>query len=89
MRVTIGQLTEDYLPHTEKGNKAAEIEVVPRKLVEDIIEYCLKSGEICYDTGMSLCSPTIQERFFARSRVYEAIAQYAHELLERFEGEDA
>ena len=39
MRVTIGQLTEDYLPHTEKGNKAAEIEVVPRKLVEMIIDY--------------------------------------------------
>lgn len=88
MRVTIGQLTEDLTPFTKQGDEAMNIEIVPRKIVEDIIEYCLKSGEICYDTGMSLYSPTIQERFFARSRVYEAIAQYAHELLEKFEGED-
>ena len=39
MRVTIGQLTEDFIPHTEQGNKALNIEVVPRKMVEMIIDY--------------------------------------------------
>ena len=39
MRVTIGQLTEDFVPHTEQGNKALNIEVVPRKMVEMIIDY--------------------------------------------------
>ena len=39
MRVTIGQLTEDLIPFTEKGEKALNIEVVPRKMVEMIIDY--------------------------------------------------
>lgn len=39
MRVTIGQLTEDFIPHTEQGNKALNIEIVPRKMVELIIDY--------------------------------------------------
>ena len=39
MRVTIGQLTEDFIPHTKKGNEALNIEVVPRKMVELIIDY--------------------------------------------------
>lgn len=39
MRVTIGQLTEDLIPFTEEGNKVADIEIVPRKLVEMIIDY--------------------------------------------------
>lgn len=39
MRVTIGQLTEDFVPHTEQGNKALNIEIVPRKMVELIIDY--------------------------------------------------
>lgn len=39
MRVTIGQLTEDFVPHTEQGNEALNIEIVPRKMVEMIIDY--------------------------------------------------
>ena len=39
MRVTIGQLTEDLIPFTEEGNKVTDIEIVPRKLVEMIIDY--------------------------------------------------
>lgn len=88
MRVTIGQLTEDLTPFTKQGDEAMNIEIVPRKIVEDIIELCLKNGEMCYDTGMSLTCQSIRERFFTRSRTYESIAQYAHELLEKFEGED-
>ena len=39
MRVTIGQLTEDLIPFTEEGNKVTDIEIVPRKMVEMIIDY--------------------------------------------------
>lgn len=39
MRVTIAQLAEDWIPFTEKGNMAENIEVVPRKMVEMIIDY--------------------------------------------------
>lgn len=37
-RVTIGDITEDLLPFTEKGNKVIPVEIVPRKMVEMIIE---------------------------------------------------
>ena len=40
MRVTIGQLTEDFIPHTEQGNKALNIEIAPRKITEDAVDYC-------------------------------------------------
>ena len=40
MRVTIGQLTEDFIPHTEQGNKALKIEIIPRKIAEDAVDYC-------------------------------------------------
>lgn len=89
MRVTIGQLVEDTIPFTNKGDEAMQIEIVPRKLVEDIIEYCLAKGERCYDVALHLDDhPNEQSRWFARSRTAEAIAQEAHELLEKFEGED-
>lgn len=91
MRVTIGQLTEDLTPFTKQGDEAMNIEIVPRKIVEDIIEMCLEIGERNYDEGMKLnerVQPKMQSNCFARSRAYENIAQLAHELLEKFEGED-
>lgn len=90
MRVTIGQLVEDTIPFTDKGDEAMQIEIVPRKLVEDIIELCLKLGEENYDEGNNLASCDIAEanKRFLKSRTYEFIAQFAHELLEKFEGED-
>lgn len=39
MGITIGQLTEDLVPFTEKGNEVVNIEIVPRKMVEMIIDY--------------------------------------------------
>lgn len=41
MSVTIGKLVADYNSATfEERQKTKDIEVVPRKVVEDIIEYC-------------------------------------------------
>lgn len=39
--VTIGELVEDFLPHTEKGNKITSVEIVPRAIVEAIIAECI------------------------------------------------
>lgn len=90
MRVTIGQLTEDLTPFTKQGDEAMNIEIVPRKIVEDIIEFCLKLGEENYDEGNSLAEHDLEEanKRYLKSRTYEFIAQFAHELLEKFEGED-
>ena len=41
-QVTIGELTEDLLPFTEKGNKVITIPIVPRAIPEKIIERCDK-----------------------------------------------
>ena len=91
MRVTIGQLTEDLTPFTKQGDEAMNIEIVPRKLVEDIIEICLGLGEVNYDKGVA--NEKNHRRLsgymcYSRSRAYENVAQIAHELLEKFEGED-
>ena len=48
-RVTIGEITEDLLPFTEKGNKVIMVEIVPRKIVEDIIAKCKEDKENCCD----------------------------------------
>lgn len=42
-QVTIGELVEDLIPHTEKGNKVMPVAIVPRKIVEDIIAECEKT----------------------------------------------
>ena len=91
MRVTIGQLTEDLTPFTQQGDEAMNIEIVPRKIVEDIIEICLDLGEVNYDKGVA--NEKNHRRLsgymcYSRSRAYENVAQIAHELLEKFEGED-
>ena len=40
-RVTIGKLVDDFIDSSiEERDKTRDIEVVPRKIVEDIIGYC-------------------------------------------------
>ena len=39
-QVTIGELVEDLIPHTEKGNKIIPVAIVPRKIIEDICDMC-------------------------------------------------
>ena len=78
MRVTIGELTEDYLPFTKEGNEATTIEVVPRKMVEKIIEKCERMMEFyTCDTD------------FVRGKkwAYDDIRAYAYDLLGQFEKE--
>lgn len=92
MSVTIGKLVDDFITSPfEERDKTRDIEVVPRKMVEDIIEACLKRGKDCYDVGKGFDDvPDAQGRWIARSATWESAAQLAHDLLESFEkGEEA
>ena len=91
-RVTIGKLVDDFIDSPiEERDKTRDIEVVPRKMVEDIIEECLKKGKGCYDMANQLKdNPEAQNRWFTRSVTWENAAKISHELLEKFEeGEEA
>lgn len=39
-QVTIGELTEDIVPYTEKGNEITNVAIVPRAIPEKIIALC-------------------------------------------------
>lgn len=87
MSVTIGKLVADYNSATfEERQKTKDIEVVPRKMVEDIIEACLKKGKECYDAGKEFDDvPDAQGRWIARTAAWKGAAQLAHDLLDEFE----
>ncbi|MBR1904877.1 MAG: hypothetical protein IJ819_00240 [Clostridiales bacterium] len=80
MSVTIGQLTEDLVPYTEKGNKVAKIEIVPRKIVEDIIAECDKAR------AKYLESDNISEFMTGEASFAGVILCKAYDLLSEFEG---
>lgn len=81
-QVTIGELTEDLVPYTEKGNKIVNVAIVPRKIVEQIIYYCESNADLAssyntvhYNNGWSDALNRVKER-----------AEY---LLSEFEKEGA
>lgn len=39
-QVTIGELTEDLVPYTEKGNKIVNVAIIPRAIAEKAIALC-------------------------------------------------
>ena len=80
-RVTIGDITEDLLPFTEKGNKVIPVEIVPRKIVEKIIEWC--DSDITF-FGESTDSMFEEGRLFEAKKI-KGLAEY---LLEVFEEGD-
>lgn len=68
-RVTIGDITEDLLPFTEKGNKVIMVEIVPRKIVEEIIHFCEENSKLestnetmMYDNGWRDSLQRVKER---------------------------
>lgn len=77
-RVTIGQLTEDLVPYTEKGNKVANIEIVPRKIVEDVITKCQEEMEEAETSEVTDFHSGIWEGVYR-------IQNYAENLLMEFE----
>lgn len=83
-RVTIGDITEDLLPFTEKGNKVITIEIVPRKIVEDIIAKC-REWEINNREFSNKAERASKYLYYAKAECYKGIAEEAIELLKQFE----
>lgn len=74
-RVTIGEITEDLLPFTEKGNKVIMVEIVPRKIVEDIIQFC-EDDIKRFDKKLN--NPALSDRDAQRTL---AKREYAYQLM--------
>ena len=85
MSVTIGQLTEDLVPYTEKGNKVAEVEIVPRKIVEDIIEFCREGASHAQVVYMTTTLEIERIKAGREKNIYDKIRATAEEALETFE----
>ena len=86
-RVTIGEITEDLLPFTEKGNKVIMVEIVPRKIVEDIIAECEHDISV-FDTHLErndLTERNRQRLLAKREQTYQ-IMHFAQGKLLEFEG---
>jgi hypothetical protein len=80
-KVTIGELTKDLIPFTEKGDKIITVEIVPRKIVENIITYCDEcNGKI--DAESSLIDA-------GKKFAYDNMKRYAKEQLRKFEEDRA
>lgn len=81
-RVTIGEITEDLLPFTEKGNKVIMVEIVPRKIVEDIIAECEKVRSkhkdckaLSYEDGLRDMAKAIKEIAESRLSEFEGVSE--------------
>lgn len=83
-RVTIGDITEDLLPFTEKGNKVIMVEIVPRKIVEDIIAKC-QEWENDNREYADKADEISKYVYYAKANCYQGIAEEAIELLKQFE----
>lgn len=74
-QVTIGELVEDLIPHTEKGNKVVPVTIVPRKIVEDIIQFC---EDDIKRFDKKLDDPALSDRNAQRTL---AKREYAYQLM--------
>lgn len=79
-RVTIGALVEDLIPFTEKGNKVTEVEIVPRSLVEAVINYCNVVVEYAEQSA-----GIVNDRDQGMVDMAKSVARYAKHLLKEFE----
>lgn len=80
-RVTIGDIKEDLLPFTEKGDKIITVEIVPRKIVEDIIAKC-REWE---NDNREYANKANAYLYYAKAECYKGVAEEAIELLKQFE----
>lgn len=86
-QVTIGELVEDLIPHTEKGNKVMPVAIVPRKIVEDIIQFCeddIKRSR--KKLNNSALSDRNMQRTLAKSEYAYQLMNFAQGKLLEFEG---
>ena len=81
-QVTIGELVEDLIPHTEKGNKVMPVEIVPRGMIEAIINKCEEDKKSCCDVAGT---KEAEEDAIVFSYASEII-DFAKDMLKEFEG---
>ena len=84
-RVTIGEITEDLLPFTEKGNKVITIEIVPRKIVEDIIDMCSSLYDQSCNKGDKEKNVSYRNYLNGQAGAFEFIQVFAEGKLREFE----
>lgn len=84
-RVTIGDITEDLLPFTEKGNQVIMVEIVPRKIVEDIIDLCSSLYNQSCDKGDKEKNIPYRNYLNGQASAFEFIQCFAEEKLHQFE----
>ena len=83
--VTIGELVEDFMTHTETGNKITQVEIVPRAIVEEIIKLCKEGENEAKDEFAKAIKEITRTRAGEKCRVFKRIREYAEEALEKFE----
>lgn len=76
-KVTVGELTQDLIPFTEKGDKIINVEIVPRKIVENIIVYCKMRSDKAFDDSSLI---DIGKRY-----AFDDVIAYAENQLKMFE----
>ena len=84
-RVTIGDITEDLLPFTEKGNKVIMVEIVPRKIVEDIIDLCSALFNQSCDQRDKEKNVSFINYLYGQANAFEYIQTFAEGKLREFE----
>lgn len=86
-QVTIGELVEDLIPHTEKGNKVMPVAIVPRKIVEDIIQFCVEDISV-FDMRLeqSRISEIRRQKILAEREYAYQLMCFAQGKLLEFEG---
>lgn len=88
-QVTIGELTEDLLPFTEKGNKVITIPIVPRAIPERIIAFCEEKATLCEGLSDKSQADLNRDVWDSRAAIYRELGDITRFLLEEFEKEEA
>ena len=83
-RVTIGDLIDVVIPFEAKSDKIIPIEIVPRKIVEEIINKCEEDKQSCCDVAGTKEAEEDAIIFGYASEVID----FAKALLKEFEEEN-
>lgn len=86
-RVTIGELIEDVVPFTEEADKIITVEIVPRKILENLIKECKSQQDRCYSKMDGFVSADAPEwnYLFGKAMAYAEVIDEIKAQLRGFE----
>lgn len=93
-RVTIGETLDELISLEEKmrmrslgakGNQVITIEIVPRKIVEDIISLCSDLADLSFNSGNKGENASLHNYLNGQVEAYENIKAYAEMKMREFE----